>query len=598
MAVPSSYSLDAMSEYDILIKNASILDGTGANPFLGAIAVEGERIAAVGEVEGDAGVVIDAGGRAATPGFIDVHDHGDLSILYYPEAEGFVRQGITTFVGGNCGTSPAPVGDHIDQHFFLYDLYNDVAPGMYYPDILLPRDLINERHRELYGWEIDWRTMGEFFERIEAKELSPNYVPIVGHDNVRFLAMGTDYRRTATKKEIRMMEEEVGQAMEEGCRGISVGRDYEPGYYADIGELEACAKASAKYGGVYTSHSLRTGLRRGRRPGEFPPPKIGGILEAIEVGRRCKMPVQISHLSPLYDVWPGGSEIMTEASVKATLKAIDKAREEGIDVSFDLIPHHLTGGIYTSPWLTGALLPWLKLAGSREQFAEALRMADLRYEIKETIMSGKWYGLNPNINPNWAAIPNIVACEDDRFVDKTVAEVAEELGVKPLEALMEVLAADPYTKAVRKGDDDSALLMFYGHREMMIGIDAFALDDKWETKHPPWFMPNENSYGGFPRYFRRAVRETKTLTLEEAVRRVTSQPAQKFQLNDRGVLRAGAYADIVVMNPNTVTDRGDQIAPRRYPDGIEYVIINGIPVVEKAEHTRAKPGKILYMKKS
>ncbi|RLI08599.1 hypothetical protein DRO42_06040 [Candidatus Bathyarchaeota archaeon] len=581
-------------EYDILIKNASIVDGTGAETFRGSVAVKGERIAAIGEVKGDAKVVIDAGGLTATPGFIDVHNHGDVSILHYPEAEGFVRQGITTFVGGNCGTSPGPYGDLIDQAYFLYDIYNEVAPDMYYPNRLLPRELINERHRELYGWEIDWHTMGEFFQRVEARGLSPNYVPIVGHGDIRYLVMGQDFRRKATKKEVKAMQEQVRQAMEDGCRGLSVGRDYEPGYYADIDELAACAKVAAEYGGIYTSHSLRTGLRKARRPGEFPPPKINGILEAIEVGRRCKMPVEISHLSPLYDVWPGGSEIMTEAAVKATLKAIDDAREEGLDVNFDLIPHHLTGGIYTCPWLAAALLPWLRITGSRENLAKALQMREFRDEIRESIMSGKWYGLNPNINPHWAARPTIVSCRDDRFVGKTVAQAAEELGVDPLEALTEILSVDPYTKAVVKGDDDSTKLMFYRHPEMMIGVDTFALDDKWECKTPPWFLPNENSFGGFPRYFRRAVRETKTLTLEEAVRKVTSLPAKKFRLGDRGVLREGAYADIVLMDPETVTDRGDQLEPRRYPEGIEYVIVNGVTVVEKARHTGAKPGRILY----
>jgi len=580
-------------EIDILIRDATVMDGTGADAFRGSIAVKGERIAAVGELKGDAEVVIDADGLAATPGFIDVHNHGDLSILYYPEAEGFVRQGITTFIGGNCGTSPGPYGEYIDQYYFLYDLYNDVAPDMYYPRRLLRRELVNERHRELYGWEIDWHTMGEFFKRVEAEGLSPNYVPIVGHGDIRHLVMGPDFRRTATKKEVRVMGAQVRQAMEDGCRGISVGRDYEPGFYAEIDELIACASVAAEYGGVYTSHSLRTGLRRARRPGEFPPPKIKGILEAIEVGRLCNMPVQISHLGPLYDVWPSGSEVMTKASVKATLKAIDDAGEEGIDVNFDLIPHHLTGGIYTSHWLVGLLLPWLRVSGSREKFAEALGMREFRAEIRDAIMNGKWYGLNPNINPDWADRSTIVCCKDGRFVDKTVTQAAEDLGVDPIEALMEILTTDPYTKAVRKGEDDSTKLMLYSHPGMMIGVDTFALDDKWKCRHPPWYLPNENSYGGFPRYLRRAVRETGTITLEEAVRKVTALPARKFKLKGRGILREGAYADIVIMNPKTVADRGDQLNPRRYPEGIERVIVNGVLVVDEAKHTGARPGKIL-----
>ena len=155
-------------EHDILIKNASIVDGTGSPAFVGAVAVKGERITAIGKVEGDlkadAGTVIDAKGLTVTPGFIDVHNHGDLSIIYYPEAESFVRQGITTFVGGQCGDSPGPFGDYIGLPWVLADLYVDLAPTMFNREWLIPRDLLNPRHRELYGWEIDWHTLGEFFK--------------------------------------------------------------------------------------------------------------------------------------------------------------------------------------------------------------------------------------------------------------------------------------------------------------------------------------------------------------------------------------------------------------------------------------------------
>lgn len=584
-------------DFDILIKNATIVDGTGEPSFKGVVAVKGDRIEAVGRLEGDlenrAENIIDANGLVTCPGFIDVHNHGDLSILHYPEAPGFLRQGITTFIGGNCGTSPGPYGDLIDQSYFLYDIYQELSPDMYYPERLLPRDQINSLHGEQFGWEIDWGTMAEFFQRVEAKGLSPNYVPIVGHGDIRYIAMGHDFKRNATEDEISEMLDLVRQAMEDGCRGISVGRDYDPGIYAGFDEVLSCAKVAAEYGGVYTSHSLRTGHRKSRRPGEFPTAKIGGILEAIDVGRKAKIPVQISHLSPLYDVWPGGSEIMTEASIRATLKAIDEAREEGVDVNFDLIPHHLTGGIYTSAWLVGLLNPWLRLSGGRGQFAKALRMKQFREEIKEKIWAGKWYGLNPNINPLWATGHTVVCCEDEKYLDKTIAEIANEIGLDPLDALFEVVMIDPDAKAVRKGDDDWAKLMFYRHPEMMIGIDTFALDEKWETKHPPWFLPNENSFGGFPRYFRRAYRETGTLSIEEVVRKVTSLPARKFKLTGRGVLEAGAYADIVVMNPETVTDKGDQLTPRRYPEGIEHVIVNGTIVVENSGHTGARPGTVL-----
>jgi N-acyl-D-amino-acid deacylase len=585
-------------DFDILIKNATIVDGTGDAPYKGAVAVKGERIAAVGRLEGDlekgAETIIDAKGRVTSPGFIDVHNHGDISILHYPAAEGFLRQGITTFVGGNCGSSPGPYNDFVDLGMFLYDIHYEVNPDMYYPDGLVQRELLNERHREAYGWEIDWHTLGEFFKRVEARGISPNYVPVVGHHPIRNIVMGRDFRRTATEAEVEAMKDHLRQAMEDGCSGFSVGRDYESSYYADLDELVALAKVAAEYGGVYTSHSLRTGLRKARRPGEFPPVKVEGLKEAIEVGRQAGIPVQISHLGTLYDVTPGGDLDLAEAAARATLKIVDDAREEGVDVHFDMIPNNRGFGIYSSNWLAASLLPWLKVAGSREQLAEALRMGEFREEIKEKIWAGKWYRLNPNITPNWAGTQRIMECKDGSFVDKTVAEIAEELGKNELDVLMDVLMVDPYAKVGTRGFDNPTKGMFYKHPASMVGIDTFAIDTDWETKHPPWYRPSENSFGGFAAYFMNAVRESKFLSVEEAVRKVTSLPAEKFKLSDRGVLKPGAYADIVVMDLEKVTPKAGPLTPNVYPEGIEHVVVNGIHVVRDSEHTGARPGKVLY----
>jgi len=581
-----------MSEYDILIRNALIVDGTGALGFRGSVAVKGEKIVTVGKVKGGAETVVDAKGLAVTPGFIDVHNHGDLTIMYYPRADGFVRQGITTFVGGQCGNSPGPFGDWIGLPWALNEVHSDVAPRMYVGDWLQPRELINRRHMEVYGWEIDWHTLAEFFERLERKGFSPNYVPMVGHGEVRSLVMGPDFQRHATKREVREMTAQVDQAMRQGCRGLTVGRDYDPGIWASFEEILACAKAAARYGGVYQCHSLRTGHRKPRRPGEPAPVMTKGVLEAIDIGRKAKMPVEVSHLGVLYNVVPGDRPVM-EAALRATLKIVDDARAEGLDVTFDEIPNHATGGISTNPWLASNLNPWLKVAGSLEQLGKALRMPDFRDEVKASIMAGKHYGLNPNINPNWAEQLTVAKCRDERFLDKTVAEAAEELGVDELEALMQVLMIDPEAKAIRKGGDDWQKLEFFKHPEAMIGIDTFAVDETYEGKAPAPSLPNENSFGGFPRYLRRAVRETGTLTLEEAIRKVTGSPARKFRLADRGALKPGCYADIVVFDPKTVTDRGDQLEPRRYPEGIEHVIVNGAFVVRDSKHTGALPGKVL-----
>ncbi|TRO56185.1 hypothetical protein E2P71_02080 [Candidatus Bathyarchaeota archaeon] len=580
---------------DVLIKNALIVDGTGTPVYKGSLSIKSERIAEVSKspIKGDAGTIIDAKGMAVTPGFIDVHNHGDLSILYHPKAEGFIHQGITTFVGGQCGDSPGPFGDWIGLPWVLSDLYRDINPRMYAMDWLQPRDAVNKRHKEVFGWEIDWHTMGEFFERVRAKGISPNYVPLVGHGDIRSLVMGPDFQRHATRAEVKKMVSYTEEAMKEGCKGFTVGRDYDPGIWADFDEILACAKVAAKYGGVYASHSLRTGHRKPRRPGEFPPVKTKGVLEAIDIGRKAKMPVQVSHLGVLYDVTPSDDKALMMEAVKATLRIIDEAREEGIDVNFDEIPHHLTGGIGTSPWLIHSLRPWLEIAGTPEQLAKALRMRDFREEIKASIWAGKHYGLNPNINPGWARERVIAECTEKDYLEKTVAQIAQSKGIDDLDALFEVIMVDPYAKVERRGDDDWVKLEFYKHPEMMIGIDTFAVDMKRQSWHDPPSYPNQNSYGGFACYLRRSFREAKILSVEEAIRKITSSPARKFKITDRGVLRSGAYADIVVWDPETITDKGNQIEPRQKPEGIPYVIINGELVVKKNIHTGVLPGKVL-----
>jgi len=584
-------------DYDLLIKNALIVDGTGAAPYKGALGVNGERISTVGkpgEVAGSAATVIDAKGYAVTPGFIDVHNHGDISIMYYPEAEGYLRQGITTFVGGNCGSSPAPCGDLVYGGMFLYDLFQKLQPDMYYPYGNMDRGLLNSKHKDAYGWEVDWHTMGEFCSKLAEGEISPNYVPIVGHGPIRTIVMGRDFERHATPQEIEDMKPHVRQAMEDGCKGISVGRDYPPSYYADTGELIELSKIIAEYDGVYTSHSLRTGLRKARRPGEFPPSKIGGILEAIEVGRKAGVAVQISHLGALYDVYPSGNSMMSEVAGRTTLKVVDDAIEEGIDVSFDLIPNIRGYGTTTTLDLVGSLLPWLRIAGSREQFAKALRMNEFREEIKEKIWAGKYYSLNPNINANWAKGKLIGLCKVKEFEGKTIAEIAEEKGIDQLDAMMDVIVEDPYTRVKGRSFTSPVKYMFYQHPAMMVGIDTLAVDTQWKVENPPYFVASENSFGGFAAYFKRVIRENKTLTLEEGVKHVTSLPAKKFKLTDRGDLKPGAYADIVVMDHENVRDMATPDDPCVYPEGIPYVIVNGKVVIEEQKHTKTRPGKILY----
>jgi N-acyl-D-aspartate/D-glutamate deacylase len=475
-------------------------------------------------------------------------------------------------------------------------IHRDVAPRMFDMDWLHPRDEVNRVHKEMYGWEIDWSTMQGFFDFMERKGFSPNYVPMVGHGEARSVVMGPDYRREATRGEIRRIVELIDEAMREGCVGVTVGRDYDPGIWAGLNELLSCAKVAAKYDGIYASHSLRTGHRKARRPGEPGPLAMKGVLEAIEVGRKAKISVQISHLGSLFSVNPLDNKEVTESTIKATLKIVDDANKDGVKVAFDVIPHHLAGGISTNPNLAAKLMPWLKVAGSPEQLGRALRMPDFRDDIKQKILGGQYYELNPNITPGWAEIEVIEIHRDERFKGKTIAQVSQELKVDQLETLMLLIISDPSAKVVRKSGDDWTKLEFFKHPQCMIGIDTFAVDETHIGSGPCPQLPSENSFGGIPHFIQRAVRETNTLPIEEAVRRLTSLPASKFNIEDRGVLKPSYFADLTIFDPKTIADKGTGLEPRQYPVGVEYVFINGARVVDKGKHTGVTPGRILKRK--
>ena len=582
-------------EYDVIIKNGLIVDGTNTPPHRAALGVKAGRITAIGDVKGDAVKTINAEGKVVSPGFIDVHNHVDLSIIYIPEAWSFLRQGITSFVGGHCGDSAGPYNEFIGEPWFYTDIYEDVRPSMGRNEWLIPKDDFNARHKELYGWEVNWDTMAGYFAKVEEKGLAPNMLPLVGHGDIRSFVMGEDYKRYATEDEVNQMKQHVKQAMLDGCCGLSVGRTYKPGNWAGYDEILACARVAAEYGGVYNSHSLRSLPRGDKPPEEAQPNWLYGVQEVIQIARDTGMSVQVSHLGNQFQVTPPGNSVMDMAAATATMAVIDEAVKEGVDINFDVIPHHETGGIFTSPYLLGAFNSYLKIAGSPEQLVEALKMKDLRETIKKQILAGEAWSINPKWMPDWAERKVIAECSDERFRGKSLKEIGELLDVPPIDSIFTVLEADPMSKMVTVNPGgESVKFEYFKHPRMMVGCDTFAVDDKEQCRHPVWMLPNQNAFGGFPFYLRRMVREEKLLSVEEAVRKITSQPAEKFGMKDRGVLRVGAMADITVWSLDAIRDNGNQIEPRRYPDGVEHVLVNGVPVVESNVHTGALPGKILY----
>jgi len=586
-----------LEEYDILIEDGMLLDGAKTPAHKGSIAIKGEKIVAVGDVGKTGGkLAFNASGLMVSPGFIDSHSHADKTLPLFPTADSYVMQGVTTTVGGNCGNTVAPIFDWWPLNMFWdSDIISELRPFKYYSDEVLPADEVKAKVNELYHVEISWGSFKDFLEWLAKTGMSANHVPLVGHNTIRTQVMGRDWKRKPTNEELQKMKAYVQEAMETGAFGLSTGLDYPPGTHASIEELVELAKVVEGFDGFYATHWRRTGPRRERATPVVE--KIKGIVEAIEVGKRAKVQVQISHIATGYTIMPHPPQELEEAAVKATLKVIDDAKAEGLDIAFDIIPN-VTGGTMTNLYLASMLTPWLRTIGSKNELARSLRMIDFKEEVKAILLAGKWWGLNPLINPYWTETIEIVECKNVDYIGKTIKEIAQEKHVDDLEAFFKILIEYPDTKILGRGEKtDTEIAAFIRHPCCMIGLDTYAFDEKWEMKQPPYYLPHPNTYGGMPRYIKKYVREMKVLPIEEAVWRITGLPAKTFRLTNRGVLKVGAYADIVIFNFNEISHAEDPLEPRRYPKGMHYVIVNGKIVVENGKHTNARAGKVLKLQR-
>ena len=379
-----------MSEFDVIIKNAHIVDGSRKAPYPGAVAVKDGKIAALGDVSGDAVKVIDATGLVASPGWIDAHSHGDGTILFYPDAPNYIRQGVTTIIGGQCGGSPAPVGETGGLPGLARDYIQELVPHKYYPEkSSFPMETVNRIMQEKFGWTINWKTMGEWFKVVEEKGMSINIAPLVGHGTIRKVVLGEDYKRHSTPEEVESIKVHLRKAMDEGCVGMSSGLDYDPGVWASMDEVNDVVKVLKEYpNAMYCPHWRRTGRRRDVKFGDTRSNKVDGILESINTCRVTGVPTHLAHMTPGWRLVPEGNDMMEEMSIRATLQFIDDAINEGLPLSFDSMPWFLFGGFSVMPYLCGLLTPWLREQGSREKLAEWLKIPDYRKEVQDAISGG------------------------------------------------------------------------------------------------------------------------------------------------------------------------------------------------------------------
>lgn len=525
--------------YDVLIKNGTVIDGTGAPGVRLDVGIKGGRIAAMGpQLAETAGQDIDARGLVVAPGFIDVHTHSDFTLLSAPSADSKVRQGITTEVVGNCGFSPAPVRPQ------TLDLLKE------YTGFLNPH----------LPW--DWQRLGEFYQRVRERGCAMNIAPLVGHGAVRIAVMGFE-NRAPSATELLQMQLLVGEAMEDGAFGISSGLVYTPGCYGETDELIALSAVVRDAGGIYATHMRGEG-------GTLEP----SIAEALRIGEAAQVPVQISHLKA------SGRE--NWAKMARALQMIDEARARGLDVTADMYPYIAASTTMTS------LFPTWTLEGGMERFLVRLADPATRQRIIAEVQGDADGWSRANGSLGWEDILVSSCQHQQEFEGKTVAYMAAAMGQDPAYAMMDFLLGEEGTASVvlfMMSEDNVARGL--AHPQIMIGSDSLALATGQGGK------PHPRTYGTFPRVLGKYVRQDRIITLEDGVRKMTSMAARKLGLSDRGVLAAGKAADITIFDAATVGDRATFAEPHQFPDGIHYVLVNGQVVVAQGVQHPVLPGQVL-----
>jgi len=541
-------------DYEIIITNGRVIDGTG-NPWINVdIGVSNGKISSVGKLDiSQAALVIDATGLIVAPGFIDIHTHSDLTLLINPKAESKIRQGVTTEVLGNCGTSPAPTNKST-----------------------------LELLKKTWGSEADevdwaWKSFGDYLKRIEQQGTAVNLVGLVGHGTIRIAVMGVD-NRVPSGPELSEMKDLVTRSMEEGAFGMSSGLVYLPGSFAKTNELIELCTVVANFGGLYTSHI------RGERE-----TIVNALKEAIEIAEKSGVRLQVSHNCPKYGAH-GKFEEMSQI--------YDEARNRGIDLTIDNDTH-----TDFNPTLSQVLPQWAQ-AGGDQAAAERLRDPDLRERIKQETLDDKLPG--PGYaglvkHGRWDRIFLLHAVKNKSLIGKSFEEIAAVRGQSPIDAYLDLLVEeDGNASALFNYIDEEDIRALLKHPLMMVCSDGNAVAPYGALGKIQGYWPC--SYGEYPYILQRYVREEGVLTLQEAIRKMTSFPAQKLGLRNRGQIREGMCADIVVFDFDRIRDRATcrfpytfplSNYPHKYPEGIEHVIVNGKVVVTRGEHTGTLAGRVL-----
>jgi len=532
----------ASEEYDVIIRGGVVYDGSGAPGVDADVAINGDRIAAVGRLENaTAGTMIDAEGKAVTPGFINMLSWAVEDLIHDGRSMADIRQGVTLEVFGE-GVSYGPWSEEM-------------------------KEIAKERQGDIQ-YDIEWTTLGEYLGFLEEKGVSPNVASFVGATTLRVYEVGYD-NRAATPEEIERMQEHVREAMREGALGVGSSLIYAPANFASTEELIALNKAAAEFGGMYISH-IRS--------------ESHGLLEAVDelilIAREAGVPAEIYHLK--------ASGRANWDKLDQVIAKVEAAREEGLRITANMYAYPAS-----STGLDAAMPLWVQ-EGGYEKWAERLQDPDVRARVAAAIENPSEdfvSGITNAGGPEGVLLVGFKNPDLRKYIGKTLAEVAQERGKPYAETAMDLVIEDGSRVQVvyfSMSEDNIA-------KKAALAWVSFGSDGG--SKAPEGIFLNQSThprgYGNFARVYAKYVREDGVISIEEAVRKMTSLPAGNLKIEDRGMLQAGYYADVVVFDPETVRDRATFAEPHQLSVGVDHVFVNGVHTLRDGEHTGAKAGRVV-----
>jgi N-acyl-D-amino-acid deacylase len=528
--------------FDLIVRHGTVYDGSGASPRGADVGVRGDRIAAIGDLSAaTAAAEIDARGRAVSPGFINMLSWAPVSLLADGRSLSDLRQGVTLEVFGE-GWSMGPWNEAMKEE--------------------------DRKFQTDFEYDIAWTTLGEYLDHVVAKGITTNVASFVGASTVRIHVLGYE-NRPPTPAELERMRELVRQAMRDGALGVGSSLIYAPAFYADTEELVALATAAGEFGGAYISHLRSEGDRF-----------LEALEELITIGREAGVHAEVYHLKAAGEAnWP---------KMAQAIARIEAARREGLSISADMYPY--TAG---ATGLNACMAPAVQEGGSEQWFAR-LRDPAVRARVEaEFWRPGDGW---ENLCAAAGSADRIVAIgfRQQRLkalTGRSLAQIAAERGVAPETAAVDLILAD------ESRIDTAFFLMSEENVRLGLSQPWVALGSDADSQAPegPFLLsqPHPRTYGSFARFLGRYVRDEKVTTLADAIRRLTSMPADHLKLRDRGRLVPGAFADLVVFDPATIADHATFERPQQFATGVGDVVVNGVQVLERGEPTAARPGRVV-----